>query len=171
MPFRVPSQPTVLPSLAFQLAEMKAKLDASERRVVELEEERHRQHPEGERSQALGREKPLQEAVGGCALFPGLCLVPNALLPFLFLILRVAGRGSLHSHEMRLQCGALFNVVPEAVADLLSDQRTAGSRTAPRERVVAIETGRERGITARGGVKSRLIRILQRLPSSLFGSR
>ncbi|XP_074444539.1 TNFAIP3-interacting protein 3 isoform X4 [Larus michahellis] len=45
-----------------QLAEMKAKLDASERRVVELEEERHRQHPEGERSQALGREKPLQEA-------------------------------------------------------------------------------------------------------------
>ncbi|XP_054058756.1 TNFAIP3-interacting protein 3 isoform X2 [Rissa tridactyla] len=45
-----------------QLAEMKAKLDASERRVGELEEERHRQHPEGERSQALGREKPLQEA-------------------------------------------------------------------------------------------------------------
>ncbi|NXW30969.1 TNIP3 protein, partial [Phaetusa simplex] len=45
-----------------QLAEMKAKLDVSERRVGELEEERHRQHPEGERWQAPGREKPLQEA-------------------------------------------------------------------------------------------------------------
>ncbi|NXN48902.1 TNIP3 protein, partial [Rynchops niger] len=45
-----------------QLAEMKAKLDVSERRVDELEEERRRQHPEGERLQALGREKPLQEA-------------------------------------------------------------------------------------------------------------
>ncbi|NWX67559.1 TNIP3 protein, partial [Alca torda] len=45
-----------------QMAEMKAKLDVSERRVGELEEERHRQHPEGERLQALGREKLLQEA-------------------------------------------------------------------------------------------------------------
>ncbi|KFQ79742.1 TNFAIP3-interacting protein 3, partial [Phaethon lepturus] len=43
-----------------QLAEMKAKLDASEMRLGELEEERHRQHPE-ERLQALGRERPLQE--------------------------------------------------------------------------------------------------------------
>ncbi|XP_075006353.1 TNFAIP3-interacting protein 3 isoform X2 [Calonectris borealis] len=44
-----------------QLAEMKAKLDVSERRVGELEEERHRQHPEDERLRALGRERPLQE--------------------------------------------------------------------------------------------------------------
>ncbi|KFZ64516.1 TNFAIP3-interacting protein 3, partial [Antrostomus carolinensis] len=44
-----------------QLAEMKAKLDVSERRVRELEEERHRQHPEDERLRGLGREKPLQE--------------------------------------------------------------------------------------------------------------
>ncbi|NXQ94945.1 TNIP3 protein, partial [Sagittarius serpentarius] len=44
-----------------QLAEMKAKLDVSERRVGELEEERHRQHPEVERLRALGRERPLQE--------------------------------------------------------------------------------------------------------------
>ncbi|NWS73139.1 TNIP3 protein, partial [Crotophaga sulcirostris] len=44
-----------------QLAEMKAKLNASERRVGELEEERHRQHPEDERLQALGKGRPLQE--------------------------------------------------------------------------------------------------------------
>ncbi|NXO52788.1 TNIP3 protein, partial [Aramus guarauna] len=44
-----------------QLAEMKAKLDVSERRVRELEGERHRLHPEDERLQALGRERPLQE--------------------------------------------------------------------------------------------------------------
>ncbi|NXT29386.1 TNIP3 protein, partial [Syrrhaptes paradoxus] len=44
-----------------QLAEMKAKLDVSERRVGELEEERHRQHPESERLQVLGRERPSQE--------------------------------------------------------------------------------------------------------------
>ncbi|KFV18326.1 TNFAIP3-interacting protein 3, partial [Tauraco erythrolophus] len=44
-----------------ELAEMKAKLDASERRVSELEEERHRQHPEDERLRALGRERALQE--------------------------------------------------------------------------------------------------------------
>ncbi|KAM6075687.1 TNFAIP3-interacting protein 3 [Chlamydotis macqueenii] len=44
-----------------QLAEMKAKLDVSERRVSELEEERHHQHPEDERLRALGRERPLQE--------------------------------------------------------------------------------------------------------------
>ncbi|NXH14757.1 TNIP3 protein, partial [Bucco capensis] len=44
-----------------QLTEMKAKLDVSERRVGELEEERHRQHPEDERSRALSRERPLQE--------------------------------------------------------------------------------------------------------------
>ncbi|NXF94558.1 TNIP3 protein, partial [Eubucco bourcierii] len=44
-----------------QLAEMKAKLDTSERRVVELEEERHRQYAEDGRLQALGRERPLQE--------------------------------------------------------------------------------------------------------------
>ncbi|NWR68778.1 TNIP3 protein, partial [Centropus unirufus] len=42
-----------------QLAEMKAKLDVSERRVGELEEERHRQHPEDERLQALSGERPL----------------------------------------------------------------------------------------------------------------
>ncbi|NXP12790.1 TNIP3 protein, partial [Thinocorus orbignyianus] len=47
-----------------QLAEMKAKLDMSERRVGELEEESHRQHPEDERLRALGRETPLQEAKG-----------------------------------------------------------------------------------------------------------
>ncbi|NXV99924.1 TNIP3 protein, partial [Fregetta grallaria] len=44
-----------------QLAGMKAKLDVSERRVSELEEERQRQHPEDERLRALGRERPLQE--------------------------------------------------------------------------------------------------------------
>uniref|UniRef100_A0A8C0G4J5 TNFAIP3 interacting protein 3 n=1 Tax=Bubo bubo TaxID=30461 RepID=A0A8C0G4J5_BUBBB len=44
-----------------QLAEVKAKLDMSERRVSELEEERHRQHPEDERLRVLGRERPLQE--------------------------------------------------------------------------------------------------------------
>ncbi|NWI23621.1 TNIP3 protein, partial [Sula dactylatra] len=44
-----------------QLAEMKAKLDVSERRVGELEEERHRQHPEHEILRALGRERPLHE--------------------------------------------------------------------------------------------------------------
>ncbi|NXS51908.1 TNIP3 protein, partial [Brachypteracias leptosomus] len=44
-----------------QLAEMKAKLDVSERRVGELEEEKHRQHPEAGRLRALGRERPLQE--------------------------------------------------------------------------------------------------------------
>ncbi|KFV15155.1 TNFAIP3-interacting protein 3, partial [Pterocles gutturalis] len=44
-----------------QLAEMKAKLDVSERRVGELEEERHREHPENERLQVLGRERPSQE--------------------------------------------------------------------------------------------------------------
>ncbi|XP_075565521.1 TNFAIP3-interacting protein 3 [Pelecanus crispus] len=43
-----------------QLAEMKAKLDVSERRVSELEEERHQQHPEDERLQAVGRERPWQ---------------------------------------------------------------------------------------------------------------
>ncbi|KAK2545995.1 Tnip3 isoform B [Columba livia] len=44
-----------------QLAEMKTKLDMSERRVGELEEERHRQHPENERLRVLGRERPLQD--------------------------------------------------------------------------------------------------------------
>ncbi|XP_074896337.1 TNFAIP3-interacting protein 3 [Buteo buteo] len=44
-----------------QLAEMKAKLDVSERKISELEEERHRQRPEAERFGALGRERPLQE--------------------------------------------------------------------------------------------------------------
>ncbi|KAM6205738.1 TNFAIP3-interacting protein 3 [Sarcoramphus papa] len=44
-----------------QLAEMKAKLDVSERRVSELEEERHRQRPEDERLRALGRERLLLE--------------------------------------------------------------------------------------------------------------
>ncbi|KAF1466963.1 TNFAIP3-interacting protein 3, partial [Megadyptes antipodes antipodes] len=44
-----------------QLAEMKAKLDVSERRVGELEEERHQRHPEDERLRALGRERPSQE--------------------------------------------------------------------------------------------------------------
>uniref|UniRef100_A0A8B9M0J7 TNFAIP3 interacting protein 3 n=1 Tax=Accipiter nisus TaxID=211598 RepID=A0A8B9M0J7_9AVES len=44
-----------------QLAEMKAKLDVSERKISELEEERHRQHAEAERFRVLGRERPLQE--------------------------------------------------------------------------------------------------------------
>uniref|UniRef100_U3K115 TNFAIP3 interacting protein 3 n=1 Tax=Ficedula albicollis TaxID=59894 RepID=U3K115_FICAL len=44
-----------------QLAEMKAKLDVSERRVSELQQERHRQHPEEQRWQAQGRERLLQE--------------------------------------------------------------------------------------------------------------
>ncbi|NWW57470.1 TNIP3 protein, partial [Ifrita kowaldi] len=44
-----------------QLTEMKARLDVSERRVSELEQERHRQHPEEERWQTLGRERLLQE--------------------------------------------------------------------------------------------------------------
>ncbi|NXY41041.1 TNIP3 protein, partial [Ceuthmochares aereus] len=44
-----------------KIAEMKAKLDMSEKRVGELEEERHRQHPEDERLRALGRERLLQE--------------------------------------------------------------------------------------------------------------
>ncbi|XP_071664193.1 TNFAIP3-interacting protein 3 isoform X2 [Patagioenas fasciata] len=44
-----------------QLAEMKTKLDMSERRVGELEEERHRQHPENERLRVLGRERPLRD--------------------------------------------------------------------------------------------------------------
>uniref|UniRef100_A0A8B9M1V6 TNFAIP3 interacting protein 3 n=1 Tax=Accipiter nisus TaxID=211598 RepID=A0A8B9M1V6_9AVES len=40
---------------------MKAKLDVSERKISELEEERHRQHAEAERFRVLGRERPLQE--------------------------------------------------------------------------------------------------------------
>ncbi|NWX17841.1 TNIP3 protein, partial [Aegotheles bennettii] len=44
-----------------QLAEMKARLDVAERRVGELEAERHRQQPGEERLGALGRERPLQE--------------------------------------------------------------------------------------------------------------
>ncbi|NWI75746.1 TNIP3 protein, partial [Dryoscopus gambensis] len=44
-----------------QLTEMKAKLDMSERRVSELEQERHWQHPEEERWRAPGRERLLQE--------------------------------------------------------------------------------------------------------------
>lgn len=71
--------------LAFQLAEMKTKLDMSERRVGELEEERHRQHPENERLRVLGRERPLQDMVGGCMLLPCLCSGLKAALLFLFL--------------------------------------------------------------------------------------
>ncbi|NXU13585.1 TNIP3 protein, partial [Pardalotus punctatus] len=44
-----------------QLTEVKAKLDVSQRRVSELEQEQHRQHPEEKRWQALGRERLLQE--------------------------------------------------------------------------------------------------------------
>uniref|UniRef100_A0A8C3RDY9 Uncharacterized protein n=1 Tax=Cyanoderma ruficeps TaxID=181631 RepID=A0A8C3RDY9_9PASS len=44
-----------------QLTEVKAKLDVSERRVSELEQERHWQHPEEESWRALGRERLLQE--------------------------------------------------------------------------------------------------------------
>ncbi|KFV81253.1 TNFAIP3-interacting protein 3, partial [Struthio camelus australis] len=44
-----------------KLAEMKAKLDMSQRRVSELEEERYRNHPENERLRVLGRDGPLQE--------------------------------------------------------------------------------------------------------------
>lgn len=68
--------------LAFQLAEMKTKLDMSERRVGELEEERHRQHPENERLRVLGRERPLRDTVGGCTLLPCLCSGLKAALPF-----------------------------------------------------------------------------------------
>lgn len=53
---------------AFQLAEMKTKLDMSERRVSELEEERHQHPPEKERLQVLGRDRLSQEMVGGCAV-------------------------------------------------------------------------------------------------------
>ncbi|XP_031408951.1 TNFAIP3-interacting protein 3 isoform X5 [Meleagris gallopavo] len=44
-----------------QLAEVKAKLHVSERRVSELEEERHRHPPEKERLQVLDRDAPSQE--------------------------------------------------------------------------------------------------------------
>ncbi|XP_074398144.1 TNFAIP3-interacting protein 3 isoform X1 [Zonotrichia albicollis] len=44
-----------------QLAEMKARLEVSERRVSELEQERHWQRLEEERWQVLGRERLLQE--------------------------------------------------------------------------------------------------------------
>ncbi|XP_032917338.1 TNFAIP3-interacting protein 3 isoform X1 [Catharus ustulatus] len=44
-----------------QLAEMKAKLDVSERRVSELQQERQWQQPEEERWRAQGRERLLQE--------------------------------------------------------------------------------------------------------------
>uniref|UniRef100_A0A8C7ED52 TNFAIP3-interacting protein 3 n=1 Tax=Nothoprocta perdicaria TaxID=30464 RepID=A0A8C7ED52_NOTPE len=44
-----------------KLVEMKAKLDMSQRRVSELEEERHQNHPENESWQFLGRDGPLQE--------------------------------------------------------------------------------------------------------------
>uniref|UniRef100_A0A8C5IQT2 TNFAIP3 interacting protein 3 n=1 Tax=Junco hyemalis TaxID=40217 RepID=A0A8C5IQT2_JUNHY len=44
-----------------QLAEMKARLEVSERRVSELEQERHWQRAEEERWQVLGRERLLQE--------------------------------------------------------------------------------------------------------------
>ncbi|XP_021250374.1 TNFAIP3-interacting protein 3 [Numida meleagris] len=44
-----------------QLAEVKAKLHVSERRVSELEEERHRHPPEKERLQVLDRDRPSQE--------------------------------------------------------------------------------------------------------------
>ncbi|NWX96448.1 TNIP3 protein, partial [Nothoprocta ornata] len=44
-----------------KLVEMKAKLDVSQRRVSELEEERHQNHPENDSWQFLGRDGPLQE--------------------------------------------------------------------------------------------------------------
>ncbi|XP_040555439.1 TNFAIP3-interacting protein 3 isoform X12 [Gallus gallus] len=44
-----------------QLAEVKAKLHLSERRVSDLEEERHRHPPEKERLQFLDRDRPSQE--------------------------------------------------------------------------------------------------------------
>ncbi|KAM7052828.1 TNFAIP3-interacting protein 3 isoform 1-T1 [Acridotheres tristis] len=44
-----------------QLAEMKAKLDVSERRVSELQQDRQRRHPEEERRRELGTERLLQE--------------------------------------------------------------------------------------------------------------
>ncbi|NXG23701.1 TNIP3 protein, partial [Grallaria varia] len=58
-----------------QLAEMKARLDVSERRVSELELERHRQQPGEERLAVLGREKPLQEKKETKALSEALCEV------------------------------------------------------------------------------------------------
>lgn len=124
---------------------MKAKLDVSERRVGELEEERHRQHPEDERLRALGREMPLQETVGGCTLLPHLCSVLNAVLAFFFFISQVAERGLSHSHEMRLWCGVLFTIVPKAAADLLYDQRTVY-----RGRVISIEIGRSTALVCVG---------------------
>uniref|UniRef100_A0A8C2Y6G6 TNFAIP3 interacting protein 3 n=1 Tax=Coturnix japonica TaxID=93934 RepID=A0A8C2Y6G6_COTJA len=45
-----------------QLAEVKAKLRVSERKVCKLEEERHRHPPEMERLQVLDRDRPSQEA-------------------------------------------------------------------------------------------------------------
>lgn len=72
---------------------MKAKLDVSEKRVSELEQERHGQHPEEERWRALGRERLLQEKVGGCPVSPVLCSVVNTLLPFIFLPVCEAERG------------------------------------------------------------------------------
>lgn len=74
-------------SFAFQLAEMKARLDVSESRVSELEQEKHWQHPE-ERWQVLGRERLLQEKVGGCPVAPLVCSVLSSLSPFIFLPLR-----------------------------------------------------------------------------------
>lgn len=91
-------------SLAFQLTEVKAKLEVSERRVSELELERHRQHPEEERWRALGRERLLQEKVGECPVVPLLCSVVSSLLPFVFLPLCEAQRGLCTAQ--RWDCGS-----------------------------------------------------------------
>ncbi|XP_057285903.1 TNFAIP3-interacting protein 3, partial [Pezoporus wallicus] len=50
-----------VPANPLELVEMKSRLDVSEKKVTELEEKRHQQHPEDERLQALGREQSLQE--------------------------------------------------------------------------------------------------------------
>lgn len=51
--------------LALQLAEVKAKLDASQKRVRELEEEQHQNQQECEGLRGLVRDGFLQEVVGG----------------------------------------------------------------------------------------------------------
>lgn len=99
---------------------MKAKLDVSERRVSELQQERQWQHPEEERWRAQGRERLLQEKVGGCPVAPLLCSVVSSLLPFIFLPVCEAERGLCT--EVRLW---LLNILPKAGAAELPHHRTA----------------------------------------------
>lgn len=107
---------------------MKAKLDVSERRVSELQQERQWQHPEEERWRAQGRERLLQEKVGGCPVAPLLCSVVSSLLPFIFLPVCEAERGLCT--EVRLW---LLNILPKAGAAELPHHRTVHG-----ERVISI---------------------------------